>query len=550
VADPTGVSLTAPRGRGERLAAYLGAGPRLGRAAHAVVGLAAAAAFASLGAQVRALLGERGLLPAAESVAAIGVPARSGGAGDGSGGGLGAALASWLDAPSVFRWVPPTDDALVAGCALGAGLGVAAAVGLFPRVALLCAAPLYLSYVWLGADLMAFQWDAMLVEACVLAALAPSRPAGPWRASVPVVLLRLLVLKLYLMSGLAKLASPLGDWLDGSAMRFYYETAPLPGPLAWHAHHLPAGWHTLETYATLALEVPVPALALGPRALRRLAAAGLSALQVVNLATANYGFFVWLSLGLHLVLLDDADLASVGARLGMLGRRWPSRAREVAAGLARGATRGLASGATRGLAGGAAADLSRAAAGFARAVTAVVVAYGLAWTLASGAVALTYFARVESTALRAVARAARATHLANGYHLFASVTRERVEPQIEVTLDGATWQELDLPAKPGDPRRRPPLVAPHLPRVDFRLWFYGLTYDAGAPAYAVALLDRLCGDPTAVGRLLASPPPAGIRAARFAFHRYRFATPETRARTGAWWWRERLGSTEARRCGR
>jgi hypothetical protein len=508
---------------GRRLVAYLGAGPKLGRATHVVVGLATTAAFASLAVQVRALIGERGLLPATDAAR------------------VAAAIGSWLDAPTLFRWVSPTDDWLVAGCAVGAGLGVAAAVGLWPRIALLCAAPLYLSYVWMAADLMAFQWDAMLVEVCVLGAAFPSRPTTPWRTAVPLLTLRSLLLKLYGMSGLAKLASPLGDWIDGSAMRFYYETAPLPGPFAWYAHHLPAAWHAFESYLTLVIELPLAAFVLGPRKLRIVAATALSALQVVNLATANYGFFVWLSLGLHVVLLDDADLEAFAARVGAWTRRWPRAVREVMSGLVRGATAPATAPVQPSL------PVARLRATCA---TALVTAYAVGWALASAAVAFTYFVRKGPEPVRVVARLGRATHLANGYHLFASVTRDRVEPQVEVTVDRVRWIELDLPAKPGDPHRRPPLVAPHLPRLDFRLWFYGLFRDAGAPAYAVALLDRLCDDPDGVRRLFAKPPPRNVRAARFAFYRYRFAPPDLRTRTGAWWWRERIGSTVSRVCGK
>src|SRR6185295_18649124 len=37
--------------------------------------------------------------------------------------------------------------------------------------------------------------------------------------------------------------------------------------------------------------------------------------QIINLATANYGFFVYLALALHLFLLTDADLSRVAAHL-------------------------------------------------------------------------------------------------------------------------------------------------------------------------------------------------------------------------------------------
>jgi Lipase maturation factor len=56
-------------------------------------------------------------------------------------------------------------------------------------------------------------------------------------------------------------------------------------------------------------------------------------------------------------------------------------------------------------------------------------------------------------------------HLVNTYGAFGSVTRERYEVVIEGTDAGelseqTVWREYEFKAKPGDPRRRPPQVAP------------------------------------------------------------------------------------------
>src|SRR5688572_32751442 len=46
-----------------------------------------------------------------------------------------------------------------------------------------------------------------------------------------------------------------------------------------------------------------------------------------------------------------------------------------------------------------------------------------------------------------------------------------------------TWITHDLRYKPGDAQRPPPLIAPHQPRLDFQLWFYGLGHTRGIPPY-------------------------------------------------------------------
>src|SRR6185369_12204880 len=108
--------------------------------------------------------------------------------------------------------------------------------------------------------------------------------ASRW-ARWPVLLFLAVLWKIYAESGVAKWQSPLGDWLDGSAMTFYYETAPLPARFAWYAHQLPEGWHHLESWATLAIELVVPFAAFGPRRFRLVAFAVLTGFQLINLAT-------------------------------------------------------------------------------------------------------------------------------------------------------------------------------------------------------------------------------------------------------------------------
>src|SRR5690606_8570394 len=96
--------------------------------------------------------------------------------------------------------------------------------------------------------------------------------------------------------------------------------------------------------------------------------------------------------------------------------------------------------------------------------------------------------------------------LINTYHLFGHITRERIEPEVQLEVDG-TWQTYDLWHKPGAVDRAPGLVAPHQPRVDFQLWFYGLSFRRGLPQYVATLLDRLCHDPPAVQPLFTRPLP-------------------------------------------
>ena len=127
----------------------------------------------------------------------------------------------------------------------------------------------------------------------------------------------------------------------------------------------------------------------------------------------------------------------------------------------------------------------------------------------------------------------------NGYGLFRVMTIERPEIVIQGSRDGSQWTEWDLRWKPGDLRRRPGLVAPHQPRLDWQLWFAALDPRGAGYWLSPLMLRLLDGAPAVTGLMgdaaFADSPP---RYLRLAYYDYRFTTPAERADTGAWWHRE------------
>jgi hypothetical protein len=140
-----------------------------------------------------------------------------------------------------------------------------------------------------------------------------------------------------------------------------------------------------------------------------------------------------------------------------------------------------------------------------------------------------------------------ALRLVNTYGAFGSVTRVRHEVVIEGTPDpeitaATRWTEYEFKGKPGDPRRRPPQVAPYHLRLDWLMWFAALR-PLHAERWLVQLVRRLLENDAATLALLGrnpftERPPAVIRA---RLYRYRFTTRRERRRTGAWWARELVG---------
>jgi len=261
--------------------------------------------------------------------------------------------------------------------------------------------------------------------------------------------------------------------------------------------------------------------------------------QLVNALTANYGFFCYLAVALHLFLLDDRDVRAVIALRDRVGRgplrhlaawrrtarwRWSLPRRNVP---------------RPPLLGG---DWPR------RGRRALAVGGAALWAALSLGEGLFMFTGLDpaSAAARPVAalvEAAQPFRLVGTYHLFASVTRERIEPEVQIdtsTSAATDWQALAFAYKPGPADRAPPLVAPHQPRVDFLLWFYGLAFRRRQPAYVAELLGRLCEDPASVSRLFTAPPPAHVRAVRIVFWDYRFTSPTERRTTHAWWSRREI----------
>jgi hypothetical protein len=131
--------------------------------------------------------------------------------------------------------------------------------------------------------------------------------------------------------------------------------------------------------------------------------------------------------------------------------------------------------------------------------------------------------------------------LVNSYGAFGSITRVRHELLIEGTDDPdpgpeSTWKAYGCKAKPGDPKRRPPQVAPYHLRLDWLLWFAAMSPQLRDGWLEALVLRLLEGDRATLRLLRTNPfPDAPPRAIRITRHRYRFTTRAERKATGDWW---------------
>jgi hypothetical protein len=439
-----------------------------------LLGLTYIAAFGSLLPQVKALFGSQGIV----SVASLLTEARS----------QYGATAYWA-LPTLF-WFGVPDAALVWVCVLGCIAGLLLLAGWATGPAAFAAWMLYLSLISVGSPFTNFQWDALLLEAGFLALFAGS--------SWLVWGYRLLLFRLMFESGLVKLASGDPNWHNLHALRYHFFTQPLPTPLAWYAARLPGRVLDALTAMVLVIELVAPLLIFAPRPIRRFGVAALLALQVGILLTGNYGFFNLLSMALCLWGLDDDTFRPLARFL----RTKPASPRF-------GSFRVLGN-----------------------IAIACVLLLGIAQFLES-----VPELRTPGLLYRAQRLVAR-FEIVNRYGLFAVMTTSREEIILQGSNDGQHWLDYELPYKPGETHRPLPWVAPHMPRLDWQMWFAALgTFNENRWMGAV-MYRLLVGDREVTGLFLKPPfskPPHYMRA---ELYEYTFASPAERSRTGAVWHRE------------
>jgi hypothetical protein len=443
-------------------------------------------AFVSIGVQIEGLAGSQGILPFSQELAYI--ESHTG-------------WTRYLQVPTLF-WINASDTALVATALAGALASVLIVFDRLTRPALFAAFALYLSLYHAGQIFLTFQWDGLLLEAGFLAIfLTP-------RCRIIVLLFRWLLFRLRFMSGISKLVFHDPTWSGLTALDYYFQVQPLPTPLAWYANQLPEWLLKTGTAGTLVVEILVPFMMFLPRRWRFAAAWVTIFWQVLIILTSNHNWFNFLTIALCLFLFDDAALQRALPQ--RLQRALLSRpAAPVPAG-------GLRQMATAVLA-----------------VGVLVVSSVQLWELAT--------LKRSSGAIRTLVDYAEAFRVVNKYHVYAVMKTERIELELQGSLDGNTWETYVFKYKPGDPAEPPPVVIPHQPRLDWRMWF--VTMHPKHLRWFERFLQTLLDNSPPVTALLrhnpfAAQPPRYIRVLAW---RYRFTTFEERRETGDWWHREYLG---------
>jgi predicted DCC family thiol-disulfide oxidoreductase YuxK len=432
-------------------------------------------------------------------------------------------------------------------CGGGVILSLTLIVGIAPALCLVTLFVFYLSLTIAGQIFFNFQWDVLLLETGFLAIFfAPwrlwpgrspveaavsaannLRPAGDTPATTVTIarsrqeeppvsrtglfLLKFLLFKLMLMSGVVKLTSGDDCWWNLTALDYHYWSQPLPTVFAWWADKSPEWFKHFSVAFCLAVEIVVPFFIWAPRRLRLIAAGLMIFLQIAIAITGNYCFFNLLAIALCLLLVDDS----------------------VVAARCRGASvHRIASTATqrRGY------NADRVCS-YATIAIIIITLPVNAWLIFSA-----FRPRMRPPdALATLYQQLEAFRIVNGYGLFRVMTKDRCEIVLEGSADGVEWLPYEFKWKPGDVKRAPGWCAPHQPRLDWQMWFAALETPRENPWLLGIIVRLLQGSPD-VNRLLAhnpfpDQPPHYIRA---MFYRYRFTTVRELRETGGWWTRQEL----------
>ncbi len=469
------------------------------------LGLVYVSAFGSMAVQVDGLIGSRGVLPAADYLE----------------------RARQVLGPAVYwrlptlLWLDSSDRVLHALCWGGLLLATLLFAGFLPGVCTFLLWLFYLSIVVAGQDFLGFQWDSLLLEAGLLAVLM-----APWRLRLgratdfpwafTVWLVRWLLFRLVFLSGVVKLASRDPAWSGWNALEFHYETQPLPTWTSWYIHQMPPWFHWLSVGFMFYAELVAPFFIFGPRPIRRVGFASLVLLQLLIAGTGNYGFFNLLSVVLCLTVLDDQDwewLRKIAS-----ARRKPieSEVEDVSE----------SSGA-----GGHWSMPRRVVAGAMGAILFVVTTVEMLERISPGI--------VSPHGLIVLSQWIEPLRSTNSYGLFAVMTTERPEIIVEGSEDGTSWKPYQFRWKPGELDRRPRFTTPHMPRLDWQLWFAALARDCRMQPWFLRFERKLLqGSPEVLSLLGENPfpnrPPRFVRA---RLELYAF----TRWGSADWWTRQDQG---------
>lgn len=391
-----------------------------------------------------------------------------------------------------------------------------------------------------------FPWDTMLQEVGFLVLFVPTSEALPslQASALPLpsvaFMVRWLVLRLMFGFGKDKFLQTKKD--DFLFLRGFFVWMPLPSPLGWYAHHLPAWILRVSLLFMFMAEVLAPIVGLFSGPVRLISAAVMVSLMMGIQVTGNWGFF---NIGFALLCVCMLDTESSIFDLGRAP--WASTLTEWPQ-VAVHATMGLLF------------------------LISLFYLFNNSWITRSWVhwtpemFALDPKLRKKLNRLHAMLAPLRAIapfRLVNGYGVFPphSGPAIRLTPVFEGSDDGVEWKQYGYRYMPSFAHSRPPFIAPWQPRFDQFSYYVTMSMDSGSffgslfpmsnpytIGTRVGLFDLLAqrllvNDPKVLAHFGLNPfpsaPPKQVRVGMIAMTETR---PSELRATGQWWHIRRVGT--------
>lgn len=399
----------------------------------------------------------------------------------------------WYQFPTLFLF--RQDDQFIKGLALtGIVLSIICFLGIVPALCLAGLWLLYLSFLAVGDPFLRFQWDALLVEVGFFAIFFAIMSPPPM---LLVVALYLMTFRLLFASGTVKCTSGCPQWKAWQALKYHFETQPLPNLGGYLAHHAPKSLLKFSTFLTLFLEIVPPFLFFGNGVLRMFGGLLSLFLQFLIAITGNFAFFNLLTIAMLISLFDNRYINWLDGPLVTFQSIHDNFSLALLLNLVGGA-------------------------------------FAAIQLMAS----LKQFLQLRS--FNFILEPLERLEIISYYGLFAVMTCERIEIFFEGTLDRKNWIEYPFKYKPQALDQCPKQIAPLQPRLDWQLWFVPLS--PRHEWWVGLLMERLLEGSKEVLKLFKEDPFHGQKPVdiRVKYYRYTFTSFEEFNKEKNYWKREKI----------
>lgn len=436
--------------------------------------------FGALFFQIKGLLGQKGILPVQNYLRFLKFRLQN---------------KRFYHIPTIF-WLG-ADDAILQGvCAFGAMLGLILLFGVSPPLILPILIILHLSILSVGQDFLSFGWEGFLLEISYNAffiSLTEKPNVFLW------ISLNLLIFRFHFEAGTSKLESRDPNWRNLTAIKFHYQSQPLPNTLAWYVYKLPMTFHKFSAFFMFFSELVIPFFALfGTEEMRLASFILLFGLQFMIWVTGNFSYLNHVTSVLLILLISNSYLEVLFG---------PAPSLPESSYL----------------------------------LNAFLSLVGICF-IALQLMAFWNHYLPTLTTRRWLSKIYH-LHVANRYGIFAIMTTTRYEIVLEGSYDQIEWKEYYFVAKPSEISRRPRRISPYQPRLDWQAWFLPFAPFEEQDWLKNLFYCLLVNSPHVVELFrhnsFKEKPPKFVQAKIYI---YEFTSFEEKRKTGNWWKRELIGN--------